>query len=71
MAVCCQMFALKLLRVILAIGQQELAQRAGVSVRELARIEAAEVLPRRDVSQKLDLAFEAIIMERAAREGHT
>ena len=60
------MFALKLLRGILAVGQQELARRAGVSVRELARIEAAEVLPRREVSQKLDRAFEAIILERAS-----
>ena len=61
-----QMFAIKLLRVILGVGQREMAQRSGVSIRELARIEAAEVLPRRDVAQKLDLAFERVIQERAA-----
>ena len=60
------MFALKLLRVILGIGQRELAQRSGVSIREIARIEAAEVLPRRDVAQKLDLAFEQVSLRRAA-----
>jgi len=63
----CQMFAIKLLRVILGVGQREMAQLSGVSIRELARIEAAEVLPRRDVAQKLDLAFEKIIHGRAAR----
>ena len=60
------MFAIKLLRVILGVGQREMAQLSGVSIRELARIEAAEVLPRRDVAQKLDLAFERVIQERAA-----
>ena len=61
------MFSIKLLRVILGIGQREFAQRSGVSLRELARIEAAEVIPRRDVAQKIDLAFEAFISERAER----
>jgi len=58
-------FAIKLLRVILGIGQREFAQRAGVSLRELARIEAAEVIPRREVAQKIDLAFERYVLERA------
>ena len=59
-------FSIKLLRVVLGIGQREFSQRSGVSIRELARIEAAEVLPRRDAAQKIDLAFEAFILERAA-----
>ena len=59
-------FSIKLLRVVLGIGQREFSQRSGVSIRELARIEAAEVLPRRDAAQKIDLAFENFILERAA-----
>ena len=60
------MFAIKLLRVVLGIGQREFSRRSGVSIRELARIEAAEVLPRRDVAQKIDRTFEQYVLERAA-----
>ena len=58
------MFALKLLRVVLGIVQAELARRAEVSVRELARIERAEVLPRARVAQAIDGAIVAILFER-------
>ena len=37
------MFALKLLRVMLGVSQAQLATRAGISVRELARIESGEI----------------------------
>jgi predicted transcriptional regulator len=59
------MFAIKLLRVMLGIGQGQLASRAGISVRELARIENAEVLPRAPAAKALDAALMKIVRERA------
>jgi predicted transcriptional regulator len=59
------MFAIKLLRVMLGIGQAQLAARAGISVRELARIESAEVLPRAPAAKALDGALMDIVRERA------
>ena len=59
------MFALKLIRVILGIGQGQLAARAGVSVRELARIENAEVMPRAPAAKALDAALIGIVRDRA------
>ena len=61
------MFAIKLLRVMLGIGQAQLAARAGISVRELARIESGEVHPRAPISQALDAALMAIVREDRAR----
>lgn len=61
------MVAIRLLRTILALSRRELARRSGVSVRELARIEAAEVLPRREAAKAIDRALLAAIMERAGR----
>ena len=40
------MEAYRLLRMILDVSQRDLARRAGISVRELSRIEKAEVMPR-------------------------
>lgn len=67
------MEAIKLLRLILQIGQGELAALSNMSRRELARIESAEVMPRREVARAIDLAFVGIITRRASasREGNT
>jgi len=66
------MEAVKLLRLILQIGQGELAELAGVSRRELSRIEKAEVMPSRDVAKAIDQAFLGVIYRRASasREGN-
>ena len=59
------MFAVKLARTALKIGQRELAQRAGISVRELGRIERSEVQPRLELTHRIDRAFTGFILERA------
>jgi transcriptional regulator with XRE-family HTH domain len=59
------MFALKLLRVMLGIGQAQLASRAGISVRELARIESGEVQPSAPAWAAYDKALAEIIEARA------
>jgi transcriptional regulator with XRE-family HTH domain len=59
------MFAVKLARTALKIGQRELAGRAGISVRELGRIERSEVQPRLELTRRLDKAFTGFILERA------
>jgi transcriptional regulator with XRE-family HTH domain len=59
------MFAVKLARTALQIGQRELATRAGISVRELGRIERSEAQPRLELAQRLDKAFTGIILDRA------
>lgn len=66
------MEAVKLLRLILQIGQGELADLAGVSRRELARIESAEVMPSKELARAIDLAFVGVIIRRASasREGN-
>jgi predicted transcriptional regulator len=61
------MFSVKLARVLLGIGQTQLAKRAGISVRELARIEIGEVHPKAQASQALDAALVAIIREDRAQ----
>ena len=62
------MFAIKILRVMLGIGQGKLAARAGISVRELARIENAEVTPRVPAAKALDAALMGIVRDRAREE---
>ena len=59
------MFALKLLRVMLGIGQAQLATRAGISVRELARIESGEVQPSAPAWAAYDKALMEIVEARA------
>jgi transcriptional regulator with XRE-family HTH domain len=61
------MRAIKRLRLLLDIGQQELAEASGLSTRELARIEAGEQVPRRDTAQGVDAGFDSIL--RARLEG--
>lgn len=58
------MRAIKKLRQVLGVSQYKLAQASGVSVRELARIEAGEQLPRRETAQGLDAGFDQIVTER-------
>jgi len=53
-----------MLRSLLGIPQKALAKRANVSVRELARIEAADVVPTRETAARVDAAFEEVITER-------
>ena len=55
---------IKLLRQLLGIGQKDLARRAKLSTRELARIEAGEAVPERGHIQDLDAAFSEIVKER-------
>ena len=59
------MFALKLLRVMLGVGQAQLAARAGISVRELARIESGEVQPSAPAWAAYDKALAEIVEARA------
>lgn len=60
------MYVLKLLRVLLGIGQAQLAARAGISVRELARIERGDVRPSAPSMAAYDRAIEEIVEARAA-----
>lgn len=62
------MRALKKLRLLLDIGQQELARASGLSTRELARIEAGEQVPRRETAQGVDAGFDAILLARRKTE---
>jgi transcriptional regulator with XRE-family HTH domain len=61
------MRAVKLLRVVLGIGQQELATAAHLSVRELARIETGQTRPAPATMANLDVAFLAILDRRLRR----
>ncbi len=58
----------KRFRQLLNVSQQELATEAGISVRELARIEAGEQQPRRDNAAAIDRGFDAIIVKRLKKE---
>ena len=60
------MRAVRLLRQILGVGQADLARRAGVSRRALARIESGESHPQQETAQELDRAFDEVIDQRAA-----
>ena len=53
---------------ILDVSQRDLARRAGISVRELSRIEKGEVMPKREAAAALDRAFKQIIQARAAED---
>ena len=59
------MYTLKLLRVMLGIGQAQLATRAGISVRELARIEAGDIQPSAPAWAAYDKALMEIVQARA------
>ena len=50
---------------MLGIGQAQLATRAGISVRELARIESGEVQPSAPAWAAYDKALEEIVEARA------
>jgi transcriptional regulator with XRE-family HTH domain len=50
------------------VGQTELARLAGISARELARIENGEVAPSKETSELLDDALDKIILERATKD---
>lgn len=54
----------RILRAVFGIPQKQLAERAGISVRELARIEEGEVAPKQRVLDELDRAARNIIDER-------
>lgn len=62
------MVAVRMLRQLLRVGQADFAQLAGLSVRELVRIEKSEVAIKVDVSEKIDKAFYSVILDRA-KEG--
>ncbi len=57
----------KTVRQVFVIGQQELADLSGVSVRELARIEAGEQVPRPDTANAISTAIERLIAKRAIK----
>ena len=59
------MRAIRTLRVLLGITQCQLSAVSGVSLRELARIEAAQACPTMRLSIALDNAFEKILAARA------
>ena len=52
------------LRVLLAIPQKVLAKEAGISVRELQRIECADIRPNSMTMEKLDSAFQVMMIRR-------
>lgn len=57
------------LRNLLNIGQEDLARRAGISPRELSRIEKGVAMPQPETITALDAAFTKTIDERVrARE---
>lgn len=56
---------LKVLRALLKVGQRELASKAGMSVRQLVRIEAGEAFPSRGMLLNIDRAIAQILVERA------
>ncbi len=56
----------RLLRTMLRLSRRELACRSGVSVRELARIDDGEVMPRREAWDRLNRAFFEAVLERAS-----
>ena len=62
---------LRLLRVVFAIPQVELARRADLSVRELTRIEKGEVQVTKSTLAVIDQAVMDILVERALKEGDT
>ena len=53
------------LRNLLNIQQDELARRAGISARELSRIEKAVAVPTPETIAGLDAAFTKLLDERA------
>lgn len=57
---------LRVARLVLGIPVSALAARAGVSVRELARIERGEVRPKAETLAALDSAFMAVLQSRLA-----
>lgn len=54
-----------MLRALLKVGQRELASKAGMSVRQLVRIEAGEAFPSRGMLLNIDRAIAQILVERA------
>lgn len=65
------MKSLGLARRLLGIRLAALAERAGLSVREVARIERGDVLPKPATLAALDAAFVAIVLARLGQEGAT
>jgi predicted transcriptional regulator len=68
------MKSLRLLRHVLDLSARRLAQAAGVSERELRRIETGAAQPTSGTLRALDAAFAAAIHQRivrATREGRT
>jgi transcriptional regulator with XRE-family HTH domain len=58
------MIAVRMLRQLLRCGQGDFAKLAGVSVRELIRIENSEVIPRADIAAGIDRAFFSLVFDR-------
>jgi transcriptional regulator with XRE-family HTH domain len=59
---------LKLLRNIFNIKQKDLADKSGICIRELLRIENGEVYPMKDTAVALDTAIEQLIKKRTQEE---
>jgi transcriptional regulator with XRE-family HTH domain len=59
---------LRVIRAVYSIRQQELAKRSGVSVREIARVEAGEAMPSRGFMDAIEKAFTEILVERELRD---
>lgn len=53
------------MRTIFAIPQRRLAELAGVSVRELARIEAGTVYPLPETGRRIDSALVRLVADKA------
>jgi transcriptional regulator with XRE-family HTH domain len=59
---------LKLLRNIFNIKQKDLADKSGICIRELLRIENGEVYPMKDTAVALDTAIDQLIKKRTQEE---
>jgi transcriptional regulator with XRE-family HTH domain len=62
------MKAVKTLRLLLNIPQAQLAESAGISARELSRIEKGQVYPSRETMTRLDAAFDQEMKNRWINE---
>ena len=60
---------LRLARLVFGIPVGALAARAGVSAREVSRIESGHVRPKPDTLDAIDAAFVALVRARLHEEG--
>lgn len=60
------MVSIRILRAVLAIPRKVIAQKSGVSYREITRVERGDVKPSIETLQAIDGAIASVVAERAA-----